>query len=373
MILYSSQYINSLLPFTLKLLLKLPVIVFFLSLFILEIKMNNDKLLFISYFLFNLVRVLICIINNNIDGNLMGLLYNDMLIIPSLIIIVYLNAKYHLVIFMKLIIIYFLAYLLFGIIEEIINGFSFVVLFYSNRNHIYHYNIILLITYSLYLILFNKKNKIVILYIITSMLIILQATLHNSKTSLISFLIIFISTLFLTFFNINNVLFLFKPINSVLYNIIIWCILMLDFVFKPLTNKVAIFLGKSTDFSGRRRLWNAGLKAVIENPFGFRIVTEKSLLTFFNDHYNTFHNFYIEVLYSGGILGFLLFLFFLFYITFNLNKVKNIKYRLGSFFMVFAILLRFQFESWWINCIFCSLAIIYFFVKYNNRITENIR
>ena len=369
LVLYSSLYINSLIPTHIKLIIKLPIIAIYLLLLLIEFNNNKNKFFFILYWAYYIVILTIAIINKS---SIVSIVYNDILIITTIISIVYFNTKYNYTNFIIMLIIIFTGYLFIGIFIYLIFGNESFIEFYTNRNWVYINNIILLIVLSISFSVLNNK-KYWYLFIILSIIVLIQSIIIGAMTSNISIIIIIVTTVLLYYVNIKKSILVLKPLFAVIYNFIIFVVLMVDSFTNNFTTMISILFDKGNDFSGRKQIWYNGIVEISNNFFGFRNVVKEDIASKgFNYVFHNFHNFYLDALYDGGIIAFIVFFIFLIYISLNLTKNNNTKYQLLSSGLLFSVLLRFQMETYSQNCMFFSLSLIFFFIVYNKSILNNV-
>lgn len=187
---------------------------------------------------------------------------------------------------------------------------------HANASFFILFPVIIALFYYLYL--YNKK-KLWIAYPIT-LISLIGYIYANSTTSMIVLGIFVIYVCF--FWNQKGKSFIRREIDK-LFGILTnkWILLAIVFfavfliVFVHITDqfeRIIIALGKTTDLTSRFPIWTKTLEMFKANPvrFVFGFGWEKELVTIRKIGINHCHNILLEILYRGGLIGFILFLNF---------------------------------------------------------------
>ncbi|MED4094036.1 O-antigen ligase family protein [Peribacillus simplex] len=208
--------------------------------------------------------------------------------------------------------------------------------FFSNRNT-YAIILVLGIIACTFLIVLEKKMR----YIIFSLLFFISMIWTDSTNSLMS-TIIFLVFFILFYYKKNNIkmiLFVFTGVGllSILY-------------IKGFLDGIIAFVkyGDLSEFSGRTDIWMAGLNTLKESIFfGVGIGQSKNVLSSNDFNFDQFHNGYLEILVSGGVILFIVYIVLGIYMVINLRRLYSIHKLIGSIYLAsfFSLIFSMFFES----------------------------
>lgn len=352
LIIYLPVGLNKMLPFYFKTSLKLFCVLVVFVLYILDLYKERKCNFFIfSYIIIAIITVIASIIHNH---NAYSAIYNDLLLITTLIFALYLSFKYCFIEFL-----YFLSILNFIIIllnffvtvyEIVFNVNWWDVCIFWNVNYNYNYFIYFVLSTSILYFLNNNKNLFKIL-ILGYFFIFFDCFFHTAHTTNIAMICIFITFIFV---NLNiNFDFLFaiiNPINSIIYNILFYLIIIVNIGNIPIASFISKSITKDNyNFSGRVELWEFGITKFFENPFGNGLKSVPTL-----------HHAFIHELYEIGILGIGFFIFLIISAAMNIYKINNKKIKLFISVVFFTFLLRFQMASDAKACMYTLLTFFNF-------------
>lgn len=368
--LYMPSRIVSMVPNYIKMPVKLFIIFIILLYYFIEYikKIKLDLYIFI-YLLIAIVTVFVTFLNG---GYYLSAIYNDTLIILSLIILIYLSLNKDFFLCLKIfsnycfciIVLNFIVEFIFEIILDY-NWTQVCIFGNSNVNFDYFYYFFVLQSILFYL---NKNKNDLIVLIIGSGLCLFDGKFHNCHTTnicmialIIGFIIINYNFLYLKLFNILN------PYISLFINVIFYLFFILEFNGVNIGQKVSsLFLNGMTDFNGRMILWKFGIDSIFAKPFGHGLATERNIQGV-QSKLSTFHHTFIHVGYEIGFLGMFLVIALLLLVCYSINKITNNKLKFYLSIVFLMLLLRFQMSSDAKACFYSFLAFLYFISPLLNR------
>ncbi|WP_298472148.1 O-antigen ligase family protein [uncultured Psychrobacillus sp.] len=208
--------------------------------------------------------------------------------------------------------------------------------FFSNKNT---FGILLVIGIIVctYLYMLNKKSKFFFVFLF----FILNLIWTESTNSLIS-VIIFLATFFFMFYKINYI----KRTLIIFAGVSISFFLLRSNFFEGVVNFMRF--GDISELSGRTNLWLAGLKVFSENIiFGIGLGHSPRILSNSGYENDQFHNGYIEILVSGGIVLFIIYFLLASIFIYKLRILRLKNNLMGSIYLAGFLSLLFStfFES----------------------------
>ena len=119
------------------------------------------------------------------------------------------------------------------------------------------------------------------------------------------------------------------------------------------------WLKKDLTFTGRTYIWDIFIKQIKQSLFiGHGIVDYKYLIKSINAGHA--HNYFLQILYQGGIVAFSMFLGFFFT---SINKMKNCKQKKYVGIIIFAYLISFIFEAYSLTNMFIIVLLISYYYE----------
>ena len=119
------------------------------------------------------------------------------------------------------------------------------------------------------------------------------------------------------------------------------------------------WLKKDLTFTGRTYIWDIFIKQIKQSLFiGHGIVDYKYLIKSINAGHA--HNYFLQILYQGGIVAFSMFLGFFFT---SINKMKDCKQKKYVGIIIFAYLISFIFEAYTLTNMFIIVLLISYYYK----------
>lgn len=209
--------------------------------------------------------------------------------------------------------------------------------FFGNRNT---FGMLLTVGIISNIFLLFKEKKII--YLPVFLLLYWNVILTDSTNSLLTsiiFLIIFSMLIFRKKL-IKKISFYFLGIALILF-----------LYYKGFFDGVLSFIQEDdlTEFSGRPEIWQAGLNTFIDNPlFGVGIGKSEHILSSSGLEVNQFHNEFIEILVSGGIILLIIYLVLGLFLFIKLIELYSINKLIGSTFLAafFSLVFSMFFESY---------------------------
>lgn len=204
------------------------------------------------------------------------------------------------------------------------------------------YNFILLFIYSLNYIVPNNKLTFINIVLIALFSASTYITWVAGAVMSISLFLIYIFILrvinFNTLLNINTYIF----INAFLF--IGFVIFRIQNIFSFI---IVNILKKDITFTGRTKIWNAGIYWFLKSPLignGVNNVDNERLKLVGFEHC---HNYFLQILYRSGILGFLFFIIIIFLVMKKLSYLgASNKYVKFISYSIFCFLILFQVEAY---------------------------
>lgn len=179
-------------------------------------------------------------------------------------------------------------------------------------------------TYCLYKSELYGKYKTIKAFVIFAMILIpyLITMSASGLIATIVYIVIYILYRLRLFKNILSFK-VFIPLMVILSLVIITGDSIL-YTNSALSNYVASFLGKDLTFSGRTSIWIAGIAQFLQHPIIGYGVSASSGVVYFLGAYRIAHNFWLQILLEGGIVGTIL--YFIFMYSSNTKKNLGIQY-----------------------------------------------
>ena len=245
--------------------------------------------------------------------------------------------------------------------------------------NIFLFFLILLFSYKLYATIFNRNNYI-LLFIFFLLLernlileynnkfvnnnsyficfiLILMSFISKASTTLFCFIIyyIYIHIINKYFTKLRN-----KFLNNFNIYLLVVCLFFIIFVVfgthSNLINIVSSLFKKSNEFSGRGKFYDAAVTMFLNKPiFGNGHNIEYEI-------WNA-HNFILQYLVEGGIVGFSLIVTSYILIIKTINRKTNLDVICYLFLVLFIFTLRNQLEALGLNYLYFILSYIYFYYK----------
>jgi len=215
--------------------------------------------------------------------------------------------------------------------------------------------------------LFAYRNSNFAPYFVLSFLVLIEAYDRKQHLDLEAFLWMLlglvnfycvksITALFLqTFLMLSSVLVfwkrpLLKPRIWMVYATIGIIALLLIFTVQKQVNWLFEFFSRDRSFTGRTQIWQQAIDAFVKKPIlGYGIEKLEVLNQhFFNDHeaLSTAHNYYLELLYEGGVVAFSLFTVLNVHIIRILSKQKQTSLVWVTNCVLFCLFLNFFVETY---------------------------
>lgn len=374
--LYLPLKINYGIPSNIRYILKISAILIIMFCFIVEMYYCLDFNLFlISYFLIALYTIIVTFLNK---GNILAAIYHDGLIVSALIIFVMLMVKYDIIFMVKFISLYSFILIIINtivIIFEILFNIPWQkVTIFWNVNYNYNYFILFIFPYTL-LYWLKRKDFNIILLLIGYVLSIFDCIFHKCHTTDIALIVpLIVSIMIYRKILLKAILLLFNPFLSIFYNIVFFVIFVLN--HSSLGMFVSNFIThRSSDFSGRVRIWSHGISEISRKLLGHGILDGYKIPSRNPDYFHhTFHNVIIQTGFDGGIFAVFLLIVILIIAAYYIVKINNIKIRLFVQTTYLMFMMRYQMASDSKTNFYLMLALLVFISRsinlYNNEKIE---
>ena len=180
--------------------------------------------------------------------------------------------------------------------------------------------ILIWLSCNLYILSKNKLEKLLVLFsILIAFFVIIKA---DSMTNIITSFIVIALTIHYTYLSRVN-----KSIKVlVVISLIFFSIIFVTFFISPdeIINTAFNSAGRSSNFSGRTRLWSVSFKALSDHLlFGYGFDNLELLTKRYHIQMSHLHNGYIELIIKGGIIAGVLLFIILLKTYFNLLKINS--------------------------------------------------
>lgn len=213
--------------------------------------------------------------------------------------------------------------------------------FFANRNQ-FAFFLYLTIIANIYVIISQKNNLI---YKLLMLLFLGNLFFSMSRTGMLVVAIFFV-LYFIFCDKINTKTKITILVLCAILGIIAFIIMMN--INPQLVNYIGRF-ERIKDLSGRTRIWERGIDLLLQNPinliFGVGRFQGTELLVFKTKSFTQFHNIYIDMLVTGGLmlLGFIFWIYYFVVKTIKESKIdKKYKILYKAMFITFAIYICFE-------------------------------
>lgn len=151
---------------------------------------------------------------------------------------------------------------------------------------------------------------------------VISLLLANSATSLIV-IIFFLVAMGLIRTRIESFI---NPFVLIAIIILLFIVTVLMGSFEEFRGIIASVLNRDMTLSGRTLIWSAVFKAIAERPFlGWGVMSDEAHIALIEHaEASSSHDFYLELVLSGGVIALILFLLFIGMIYFRLEKHKDL-------------------------------------------------
>ncbi len=214
-----------------------------------------------------------------------------------------------------------------------------------------------LIVYSLTYIINN--NKITLNSFLTIAMFSLSIYITWSVTSVIGI------SLFIFYIVFRHKLIFDRLLNIRMYiysNVVIFFGIIIFRIQNIFAFIIENILKKDLTFTGRTRIWDNGLYWFQKRPFIGNGV-QNTLVNYSRLSAVHCHNYYLQVLYQSGLIGFLGFSILLLLVAHQINSIPPNKYTRFISFSIFCFLLMLQIEAYTYMTTFFGLLTIAYHIK----------
>lgn len=216
--------------------------------------------------------------------------------------------------------------------------------FFANRNQFAFFLYISII--STFFVLQNLNKKI---YKFILAIFFINLVLTMSRTGILVVLI-FIFLMFLSSNKVSKKSKIFIMLNFVVILVVAFTIIIMFFpeVWNKL-NSMFFRIEHVKNLSGRTDIWSVGINLLIQNPinflFGVGRFNSTSLLHFATKTFTQFHNIYLDILLTSGLIGLVYFSFIYYNVIRKIiksNLSKNLKRTYICMYITYGIYILFE-------------------------------